>query len=862
MAQVDGHLTFDTEINESGFSSGIKKIGNVGKKGLGLLTASIAGITGVTAAMTTGISTGIKFNASIEQYTTSFEVMTGSAEKAAEIMQRLQKIGAETPFETEDIAETTQLLMNYGLTADDAIDKMQMLGDISQGSADKMNRIATAYGQMSSAGKVTLEDVKQMIEAGFNPLREISESTGESMSSLYDRISDGTVAVDEITDSMIRSTSEGGKYFQSMDKQSQTLNGRLSTLSDTVNAKLGEGLQKVSDILRDKIIPWATEAVESLDFDAIFKTVKKLVPVLISVGTAIAGWKVGKQLTPLINGFQEAKVALSLFKLQSDGMTISQAALNGMLTKTQIATAAMTGQMTLSTATTALATKASAAFNAVLSANPIGLVVTALALLAGGLAIAKVAFEDSDSEAAKFKAELEELDESTKEYTETMSEMAETRNTAIEDGVGELNYYQSLKDELDALVDSNGNVMEGYENRASFIVSTLNEALGTEIEMTDGVISGYEDLSKSIDDVIEKKKAEIILSAYEEEYATAIKKRGELLEGLALKQEAVLQAEEAYVEAANNGASEKYLDKLAAKVMGAQNAYDSYAETVKTNSEAISNYETMAAYIAEGNYDRVIAATGDLGNALVNVTALTKEETKEQLETTKTYLAALRQYYEDTGDATVLADIEKYEKQEAELNKHLESMNTVIREVDWEASGGYIIDGVLYGINTREYKLINKAQTLATTISQKFNNALKIKSPSRVMAESGGFVVAGIEQGIEDKTPSLLKTVAQMATSLINKTRGIDFSEIMDSTMDKINYAMYPDSINLMRNQRNTGFIDNRDRDNATGPGEEKRYIIEMPVNLDGREIARGTVSFTDSELAERERLARRGVTA
>ena len=58
--------------------------------------------------------------------------MTGSAEKAAQIMEELQKIGAETPFETETIAETTQLLMNYGFTADEAIEKMRMLGDISR----------------------------------------------------------------------------------------------------------------------------------------------------------------------------------------------------------------------------------------------------------------------------------------------------------------------------------------------------------------------------------------------------------------------------------------------------------------------------------------------------------------------------------------------------------------------------------------------------------------------------------------------------------------------------------------------------------------------------------------------------------
>ena len=208
---------------------------------------------------------GITYNATIEQYETSFEVMTGSAEKAADTVERLGKIAAETPFEMPQLADTTQLLMNYGFTADEALDRMQMLGDISQGSADKMSRIATAYGQMSSAGKVQLEDIKQMIEAGFNPLQEISEETGESMESLYDRISKGTFSVDEITDSMQRSTSEGGKYFQSMDKQSQTLSGQFSTLKDTVNSALGEALEPFTNWLRDSAIPFAINFFENIE---------------------------------------------------------------------------------------------------------------------------------------------------------------------------------------------------------------------------------------------------------------------------------------------------------------------------------------------------------------------------------------------------------------------------------------------------------------------------------------------------------------------------------------------------------------------------------------------------------------------
>lgn len=258
---ADGSLIFDTKLDESGIGKGLERVKNTASKAFGVAAKSVAAVTG---ALSAGTTAGVLYNSTIENYTTSFEVMTGSADKAKEVIEELKKIGASTPFDLPGLADTTQLLMNYGFTADEAVDRMMMLGDISQGSADKMTRIATAYGQMSSAGKVSLEDVKQMIEAGFNPLQEISESTGESMSSLYDRISKGTISVDEITASMQRSTSEGGKYFQSMEKQSQTFSGQISTLKDNAQMLLGEVVQPISDSLVNTLIPSAISSIEEL----------------------------------------------------------------------------------------------------------------------------------------------------------------------------------------------------------------------------------------------------------------------------------------------------------------------------------------------------------------------------------------------------------------------------------------------------------------------------------------------------------------------------------------------------------------------------------------------------------------------
>ena len=289
MATNDGEIIIELQLQQDDFEKRLNAIEHKTQSFGSSIKRTVAAL-GLGKIAKDFASAGISFNASIEQYQTSFEVMTGSAEKAAQITQQLKQIAANTPFELPQLADTTQLLMNYGFTADDAMKKMQMLGDISQGSADKMTRIATAYGQMSSAGKVSLEDVKQMIEAGFNPLQEISKSTGESMASLYDRISDGSLSVDEITASMERSTSAGGKYFQSMDKQSQTLNGKISTLKDTFNEFAGKAMQGLSDVLSNTVIPALTGVLSHSD--EIMAVLNALLPVIVAVGSAFAAWKI------------------------------------------------------------------------------------------------------------------------------------------------------------------------------------------------------------------------------------------------------------------------------------------------------------------------------------------------------------------------------------------------------------------------------------------------------------------------------------------------------------------------------------------------------------------------------------------
>lgn len=169
-------MIFKTRLDDKGLNTGLKSIDDKLK---GIQKSAIVGLGAIITGLTAVGTMGVKYNAQMEQYLTTFEVFTGDVEKAAETMEKLKQMGAKTPFETTDLADATQKLMSFGLSADEAVDSLTMLGNAAQGDAEKLKSITTAFGRMSSSGKVTLEDLNMMIDVGFNPLRQVAEDTGK-----------------------------------------------------------------------------------------------------------------------------------------------------------------------------------------------------------------------------------------------------------------------------------------------------------------------------------------------------------------------------------------------------------------------------------------------------------------------------------------------------------------------------------------------------------------------------------------------------------------------------------------------------------------------------------------------------------
>lgn len=308
------------------------------------------------------VKSGLDYSAQMESYLTNFKVMLGNEQLAAEKLEEIRKMAASTPFSLSDLTEGTQTLLQFGIAADDTTGVLKQLGDISLGNADKLQTLVRAYGKMSSAQKVTLENVNMMIDAGFNPLNQICDATGESMSALYKRISDGKVSFNELEAAVAAATSEGGQFYNGMLEASQTFNGRLSTLKDNVAALTGELTSGLFSALGDIIVK-ANELVVSItEDDAKMAALKETIGVLTAAVAAV---------TAAVLSYKATVAAATAITALHTAATTAMAAAH------KAAAAGATGLQV-----------AQAALNTVLSANPIGLVVAALAALAAGLVTA------------------------------------------------------------------------------------------------------------------------------------------------------------------------------------------------------------------------------------------------------------------------------------------------------------------------------------------------------------------------------------------------------------------------------------------------------------------------------------------
>lgn len=184
------------------------------------------------------ISSGIEYNAQIEKYTTGFTNMLGSAEAAQQVMSQIQEDAAKTPFDVASLTQANQYLISAGENASYARNTIMALGDAvsaTGGGNDELNRMSQNLQQIANTGKATTADIKQFAYAGIDVYGILADYTGKSTAEVQKM----TISYDLLTQALQAASEEGGRYYNSMDTQSQTMNGRVSTLKDNVKQLAG-----------------------------------------------------------------------------------------------------------------------------------------------------------------------------------------------------------------------------------------------------------------------------------------------------------------------------------------------------------------------------------------------------------------------------------------------------------------------------------------------------------------------------------------------------------------------------------------------------------------------------------------------
>lgn len=310
--------------------------------GIAELAGGIGAAIGIGALVKSVFSLGIE----AEQTRTSFAVMLGGVENANQMLGDLAKFANVTPFDNAGVEKAAQTLLQFGVEGEKIIPTLQMLGDASGGNAEKLQSMTLAFAQIQSAGRLTGQDLLQLINAGFNPLKVMSEKTGRSMAELKKEMESGKIGFDKVEQAFKDATSEGGLFFGMMDKQSKTVGGRISTLQGTVQ-ELGKSI--------------------------------------------------GESLNPALGGLVDfLQSGVGFINEHKQGLTVLAGAVAG----GAIAYGLFAAAMSAGSIATGIMTAATAALNFVMAMNPIGIVVVAIGAL---IAAAVVAWNTFDSFRATLK---------------------------------------------------------------------------------------------------------------------------------------------------------------------------------------------------------------------------------------------------------------------------------------------------------------------------------------------------------------------------------------------------------------------------------------------------------------------------
>jgi phage-related minor tail protein len=585
-----------------------------------------ASVDSLASSLTTNAASLKDMNLNVDEAVTFMGKLETSGVDAETVMAALKKALANSAKEGKSTADTLSELQ----------EAMESADSTSEATVAAMELFGTKAGPA----------IAEACKSGRLDFNDLSDAMSDYQGNVEDTYEETLDGVDKIKLAWQGVKADVGSEISSMlTEYEPEIEDLISTIEDgakSILKSVKDNAPQIKDKIKD-VIEFAKSGITFIitNFDTIKETIK-------NIGTILAATFVASKLASFVSMI---------------GTMISTFAALRAATE-----AAETAQLLL---------------NAAQMATPIGLVTAGVAALASAIILvaANTKSYTSDIETLTSK-EQEEIDK-IYDMIDAYDEVQNARSESLKAIDNEYDYYEQLAEELDSYTNSAGEVNQAYQERANFIVTTLNDALGTEMELVDGVIQNYKDEKTALEELIETKKAQAILSANEEAYTTAIQNQEEALNSYASalsiynqnKSElADLETKFASVQSmtaeewanqeglavSSATAAEMYGNELVTltnKINGtkgamvesktaylnAENQYIEYQNTIK-------NYEGLSSAIISGDTAKIKEALENMENDFITAESGTRESLERQVSDMETNYQNLKEAVESGSD--------------------------------------------------------------------------------------------------------------------------------------------------------------------------------------------------------------------
>lgn len=707
-------------------------------------------------------------------------------------------------YSMEDTAVAIGLMANAGIKGEKSGTALRSiltrLASPPKDCAESLNELGVSLKDETGKMK-SLETVMQDLRKAFANLDETEQATHASH-----------IAGQEAMSGLLAIVNAAPEDFSKLTKAVEKSDGAAKKMADTMLDNLGgdmtvlksqiEGVQltlyeKFEPTLRN-VVKKAQEYLGKVDWKKFGDKAVSAIKDIIKFGKSLAqtvlpvlktGFNaVGKVLKFVADNFTLLSTvvltAVTAFKAFKAVMAITSA-----ITAVKTAVAGLTAGV-------GLATKAQTAWNAAMSANPIGAVITAVALLTAGVILLananKSAYEYTDVLSESQRKAVDAADEATRAYKDNKEAAAELASQEQ----ANIRYTQDLWRELQTLTNQDGKVKAGYEARAGFILNELNTALGTEYEMNGNIIQSYKDIAASIDEVIQKKQAEIYLTAFEETYRQAILNTNSAEQARAVQARELAGIEQNLADAKSRLANEQEnydliarqggifaaisagmrlqayqdeVDGLEKSLQEKTTAYNESEAAIQGYYNDISAYEAASQAALEGNTQKVIDILGQYGSGFATAESTMRLSADEQKK-------ILGQQVIDTevNLQLMLADYEKYSKdmtdeEKAQAQQRIENARKQADEAkaEFQKVGGDITKGMANGVEGSEWILTDAMKRTIEDALKAARKAADIHSPSKLFRKKIGLMIGrGMALGVIDSTSEIVSAVKQQVKNI------------------------------------------------------------------------------------------------